>query len=66
MPILKYCIIKVHSVTPYRAEWTKEIVDNKFVTADITTGCYGTFKRESRVFSQTEWDEAVKKGYYLG
>lgn len=66
MNVLEHYIIKVHKVTPYRAEWTKELPDKKYVTADITTNCYGVTKRENRVFSQTEWDEAVEKGYYLG
>lgn len=65
MNVLEHYIVETHSVTPYRAEWTKEVSD-KFVTADITTNCYGVTKRESRVFSEREWDEAVKNGYYLG
>lgn len=66
MNVLEHYIVKIHSVVPYRAEWTKELPDKKFVTADITTDCYGSIKRESRVFSQTEWDKVVKRRYYLG
>ncbi|AGB62680.1 hypothetical protein [Bacillus phage phiAGATE] len=66
MNVLEYHIVEIHSVNPYRAEWTKEVPGKKFVTADITTNCYGSIKRESRVFTQTEWDEVVRKGYYLG
>lgn len=64
MNLVQCFILDIHSeedVTSY-CKWATE----NMIEVDITTNCYGIIERKKEVFSQSAWDGAKEKGWYLG
>lgn len=64
MNTLENYIVKVHSVKPYEAEWTKEFPGKEFVEVDMTSTCYGNEQRSKHVWNTKSWEEVKNQGFY--
>lgn len=64
MNILENYVETIHSETPYEEEWTKKF-DDAFVEVDLTSNCYGSKKRDTHVWTVSDWKSIKEKGYYM-
>lgn len=60
MNVLPSTILTVHSVKPYEAEWTKVHPNTTFVEVDLTSDCYGTKSRTTRIWTTAEWTKVLR------
>lgn len=66
MNVLEHYIVEIHSVEPYKADWTREFPDREFVEVDVTHDCYGSVVRQKEVWNTVEFEQYKKDGYWLG
>ena len=63
MNLLQVYILEIHSVEDVtdRCKWATE----PMIEVDMTTECYGKIERRKEVFSESAWEGAKEKGWYL-
>lgn len=58
MNLVECYIIKIHDEQVY--PFNKDFVD-----VDLTYDCYGTVKRDTKLFPKSVWEKAKERGYFL-
>lgn len=58
MNLVECYIIKIHDEQVY--PFNKDFVD-----VDLTYDCYGTVKRDTKLFPKGVWEKAKERGYFL-
>lgn len=62
MNALKNFLVEIHNVEVCNEDWAK---GKKFLIVDITVNCYGSIDRGKYIFEEKEWEEIVKKNYFM-
>lgn len=69
MNILKHYIKEVYSVedvTEAMEEHGIVVGDERFFRVRMRVDCYGNKSDTEEIFRASEWEEAKKKGYFIG
>ena len=68
MNILEHFIKEIHCVTDVSMQFEKvtgQKPKEKLLEVDLTVDCYGSVDRRKRLFSQTDWEVAKLKGFFM-
>ena len=69
MKLVENYIKKIYSeedITDKYREQIKKEPSEKLIQVDIEYNCYGSVRRDKMTFLQSMWEEAKRKGYFLG
>ena len=69
MNLVENYIKKIYSeedITEEYREQIKKEPSEKLIQVDIEYNCYGSVRRDKMTFIQSMWEEAKRKGYFLG
>ena len=69
MNLVENYIKKIYSeedITEKYREQIKKELSEKLIQVDIEYNCYGSVRRDKMTFLQSMWEEAKRKGYFLG
>ena len=66
MNLLEHYIKEVIYVKPCEEEWVKEFPDRVLLEVKLTYNCYGRIKTKTHIWSKEEYEDIIKKGYFLG
>ena len=63
MNILEHYLVETIKVEEYpKEDWMKE----DWVEVEAVFDCYGNKRMYKRPYPKSEWEEIVKKGYFMG
>lgn len=65
MNLVEHFIVTVHAVEDVTNKFKKKEPSERILAVDLTYNCYGRVKRQVHYFRESEWNQAVDKGYFL-
>lgn len=69
MNILEQYIDEVYSVEDVTKEMEEHVIavgDERWLRVRMKVDCYGSKSDTEQIFRASEWEEAKKKGYFMG
>lgn len=67
MNLLENYIVEIHSVKDYNPEdhWFFGDIIERYIEVDMTTDCYGSIRRDTCIFTEREFEEIKRQGYFM-
>ena len=69
MNLIENYIKKIHSEKDITKDYIKKIgkapLEN-LIEVDLDYDCYGSLKRDNIIFTESQWKEVKRQGYFLG
>lgn len=68
MNTLENFLVEIIKIEKCNDEWTQEdwAKDKEYIYVTAKFNCYGFISTKRQVYSKDEWNQIVKKGYYIG
>lgn len=63
MNLVEHFIVTVHAVEDVTRKMKEP--SERILAVDLTYNCYGRVERQVRHFRESEWNQAVERGYFL-
>lgn len=66
---LEHYLVEVIKIEPFtNKDWSNEpwAKGKEFILVTAKFNCYGNISTDTSVYSTTEWQEIVDRGYYIG